>query len=96
MDRRFDDKKSDYEIALANYDAAARIDEKMALKAVLDDRQRDAYRTESDRNTILAMGIALWGYNVLDAILFFPGDKAYFPSVTTLGDGLGLSYNIEF
>lgn len=96
LDRRFDDKKSDFDIARENYDAATRIDERNALKVILDDRQRDAYKAESDRNTALAVGIGLWGYNVLDALLFFPGDKAYIPSVATVGDGLGLSFVVEF
>lgn len=96
LDRRFDNKKSDFDIARKNYDAATRIDERNALKAILDDRQHDAYRAETDRNTAFAIGVALWGYNVLDALLFFPGDKAYIPSVTAVGDGLGLSYSVEF
>jgi hypothetical protein len=96
LDRRFNNKQSDYDLALAEYNAAARIDEKIALKTFLDDKQNDAYKAETDRNTALALGIALWGYNVLDALLFFPGDRAYYPSVTSLGDGLELSYRLEF
>lgn len=96
LDRRFDKKKDEFDIAQANYDNAMSIEEKIALKAISDEKQQDAYKAETDRNTALAVGAAFWAYNVLDAFLFFPEGNAYFPTVTSLGDGAALTYNIEF
>jgi hypothetical protein len=96
FDRRFDKKRNDFDIARSNYENAVTIEEKIALKTVSDDKQRDAYRAETDRNTSLAVGAAFWAYNVLDAFLFFPEGSAYFPSLTSLGDGAALTFQIEF
>jgi hypothetical protein len=96
FDRRFDKKKNDFDIAQSNYVNAMTIEEKIALKAISDEKQQDAYKAETDRNTALAVGAAFWAYNVLDAFLFFPDGNAYFPSLTSLGDGAALTYQIEF
>lgn len=96
LDRRFDNKRNDFDIAQANYTNATTIEEKIALKAISDEKQQDAYRAETDRNTALAIGAAFWAYNVLDSFLFFPEGNAYFPSVTSLGDGVALTYHVEF
>jgi hypothetical protein len=84
------------DIAQTNYVSAMAIEEKITLKAIADEKQHEAYRAETDRNTSLAIGAALWAYNVLDALLFFPEGSAYFPSLTSLGDGAALTYQIEF
>jgi hypothetical protein len=96
LDRRFDEKSADLDIARANYESATAIEDRAAFKAILDDRQRDAYNAETDRNTAFAVGAALWRYNVLDAILFFPEGEAYFPGISSYGDGAALTFNIEF
>jgi hypothetical protein len=96
LDRRFDKKKTDFDIARSNYESATGIEDRIALKGVLDERQRDAYNAETDRNTVFVVGAALWGYNILDAILFFPDDEAFFPGMTSYGDGASLTFNIRF
>jgi hypothetical protein len=96
LDRRFDKKKADYDIAYSEYISSTAIEERIALKAISDEKQQDAYNAETDRNTALAVGAAFWVYNVLDALLFFPENNAYFPSVTALDDGAALIYSFEF
>ncbi|UCE66440.1 MAG: PEGA domain-containing protein [Candidatus Zixiibacteriota bacterium] len=96
LDRNLDKKLTDYDMARSDYNSATAIEDRIALKSYLDNKQRDAYNAETDRNTALAIGAALWGYNILDAILFFPESDAYFPSITSLGDGAALTFNIEF
>jgi hypothetical protein len=96
LDRRFDKKKADFELAQSNYNSAMAIEDRIALKAISDQRQNDAYEAETDRNTVLVIGAAFWVYNIIDALLFFPESDAYFPSVTSLDDGAALTFNIEF
>lgn len=96
LDRNFDKKLNDYNKALAEYNSATAIEERIVLKSFMDERQRDAYVAETDRNTALAIGAALWAYNVLDALLFFPESDAYFPGVKSFGDGAALTFNVNF
>jgi len=96
LDKSFDKKRSDYDIAYSNYNSAITIENRIALKAISDEKQHEAYRAETDRNTVMAVGAAFWAYNVIDALLFFPESDAYFPSVTSLGDGAALTFNFEF
>lgn len=96
LDRSLDKKLTDYDMARSNYNSATAIEDRVALKSYLDEKQREAYNAETDRNTALAIGVALWGYNILDALLFFPDSDAYFPGITSLGDGAALTFNIEF
>lgn len=96
LDRRFDKKKADFEVAQEDYLNAMAIEDRIALKAILDERQNDAYDAETDRNTAIAIGVGLWTYNVIDALLFFPENNAYFPSVTYLDDGAALVYSFQF
>lgn len=96
LDRSFDKKLNDYNKALAEYNSATAIEERIILKSCMDERQRDAYVAETDRNTALAVGVALWAYNVLDALLFFPESDAYFPGVKSFGDGAALTLNVNF
>ena len=96
LDRRFDNKRADFDIARSNFYSATAIEDRMALKAISDEKQNKAYKAETDRNTVMAIGAAFWVYNILDALLFFPESDAYFPTVTSLGDGAALTFNIEF
>ncbi len=96
LDRRFDKKLNDYNEALEEYNSASAIEERIALKSCMDGRQRDAYFAETDRNTALIVGAALWAYNVLDALLFFPDSDAYFPGVKSFGDGAALTFSVNF
>ncbi|UCC81036.1 MAG: PEGA domain-containing protein [Candidatus Zixiibacteriota bacterium] len=96
LDRSFDKKLNDFDKALAEYNSATAIEERIVFKSEVDKRQRDAYVAETDRNTALAVGAALWAYNILDALLFFPESDAYFPGVKSFGDGAALTFNVNF
>jgi hypothetical protein len=96
LDRSFDKKLNDYNRARDEFNSATAIEERIALKSYMDEKQRDAYIAETDRNTILAVGAALWAYNILDALLFFPESDAYFPGVKSFGDGAALTFEIDF
>ncbi len=95
-DRQYDKRKADFDIARSNYNSATSIEERIVLKAISDDSQHEAYKAETDRNTAMAIGAAFWAYNILDALLFFPSGKAYYPTVTAIDDGAVFSFSVSF
>lgn len=95
-DRRYDKKRADYDIARSNYYLASSAEDQIALKVISDEKQNEAYKAETDRNTAMTIAAALWAYNVLDALIFFPEGNAYYPTVTALNDGVAFSFNFEF
>jgi hypothetical protein len=96
MDRYYHKKRSEYNVARSDYYSATSIEERLRLKDVLDDKQRAAYDAETDRRTILVLGAALWTFNILDALLFFPEQDVIYPTVSSLGDGASISLNARF
>lgn len=95
-DRRYQEKRSDYDIALSDYQAAASIEDRVRFKTALNKKQKEAYDAETDRRTALAIGIAIWAFNVVDALVFFPERDVFYPAVTSLGDGVALSVTARF
>ena len=55
-----------------DFQAATSFEEINNLKQKMDDEQREAYDAQSLRNTALGIGIAFWGYSMLDNLVFFP------------------------
>ena len=95
-DRAYGNKSRDYNVALAEYNAASSIEEKNRLKILLSEKQRNAYDAETDRNMAIAIGIAGWAFNVIDALIFFPETDVFYPTVTSLGDGASISITARF
>ena len=95
-DKKYQDKRADYDIAAQAYSDARSIDEQIRLKTIKDSKQREAYNAETDRRTVFFIGVGLWAYNVLDAIIFFPGGDGYYPQVSAMDDGARLSFLISF
>ncbi len=95
-DRHYQKKRSDYDIALSDYQAAASIEDRVRLQATLNEKQKAAYDAESDRRTALAIGIAIWAFNVIDALVFFPEKDVFYPTITSLEDGVAFSVTAKF
>jgi hypothetical protein len=95
-DKRYQDRRADYDIAAQAYSDARSIDERIRLKTIKDAMQRKAYSAETDRRTIFFMGVGLWAYNVVDAVIFFPGGEAYLPAVSAIDGGVKFSFSMDF
>lgn len=95
-DRRYQKKRSDYDIALSEYYAAESIEDRVRLKADLNEKQEAAYDAETDRRTAFAIGTAIWAFNIIDALIFFPEKDVFYPTVTSLGDGAAISFTARF
>jgi hypothetical protein len=85
-DADFSDKNDAYVQAKNDYTAAGSAEEKFSLKQILDQKQREAYDAENVRRTTLVLLAAAWGFNFVDALVFFPSFK----------DGLSVSSSISF
>jgi hypothetical protein len=77
-DYDFRQKRDDYKQAQADLDNATSYEEISRLRQLVFDKNRDAYDAETTRNTFAIITAALWAYNVLDALVFFPENKLYF------------------
>lgn len=95
-DRVYGDRHRDYNIALADFNSASSIEEKNRLRLVLNDKQRDAYDAETDRNLTIAFGIGVWALNMVDALVFYPVNDVFYPTVTSLGDGAAVGLTARF
>lgn len=74
-DNDFSNKNDAYVFARNDYAAATNVEDKYRLKQTLDEKQRQAYDAENVRRaTLVLVGVA-WGFNLLDAIVFFPSLK---------------------
>ena len=96
FNQEFSKKKTDYEIALDDYNQASSIDDKLRLKAIADDFQRKAYNAETDRNSAIAILAGVWAFNMLDAVVFFPEGQVLFPKVTASNDGASITLTARF
>ncbi len=85
-DADFSDKNDAFVQAKNDYAAAGSAEEKFSLKQILDQKQREAYDAENVRRTTLVLLAAAWGFNFVDALVFFPSFK----------DGLSVSSSISF
>ncbi len=95
-DRIYGDKSRDYSVALAEFNSASSIEDKNRLKVVVNEKQREAYDAETDRNMAVAVGIGVWALNIIDALVFYPENEIFYPTVTSLGDGASLTFTARF
>lgn len=95
-DHQYQKKRSEYDIASAEYNNAVTFEEKQRLRAIRDARQSDAYQAETDRRTAFIVGAAVWGYNIIDAIIFFPSGDAFYPTVTSIEGGAMVGVAVKF
>ncbi|MDH4222837.1 MAG: PEGA domain-containing protein [candidate division Zixibacteria bacterium] len=71
-DADFSDKNDAYVKVKNDYNAARSIEEVNRLKQLLDEKQREAYDAENIRRATIGLAIAVWGFNLMDALVFFP------------------------
>jgi hypothetical protein len=96
-DKKYQDKRTSYDIANRNYSNAGSIAEQIQLQTIRDTAQRNAYKAETDRRRVFYIGMGLWIYNILDSTIFFPEGSAYYPTVsTTDGGGAQISFVVKF
>ena len=95
-DRIYGNKSRDYNVALADFSAASSIEDKNRLKLILSEKQREAYDAETDRNMAIAIGAAGWALSVIDVLVFFPESDIFYPTVTSLGDGVSITLTAGF
>jgi hypothetical protein len=95
-DRRYQKKRSDYDIALGEYYDAQSIEDRVRLKANLNEKQKTAYDAETDRRTAVLIGAAIWAFNIIDALVFFPEKDVFYPAVTSMEDGVAISVTARF
>jgi hypothetical protein len=72
LDNRADDHISDYELLKAEFDAAEDLETQRELKPRVEEARRKAYDSESDKRNWGWGCLALYGYQILDALVFFP------------------------
>jgi hypothetical protein len=95
-DKKYQDKRSLYDIAAQQYFDAGSISERLRLKGVMDSAQRIAYKAETDRRALFLVGVGLWTYNIIDALIFFPEGEAYYPTVSAIDGGAKLTFVARF
>ncbi|HBC46774.1 MAG TPA: hypothetical protein DCZ43_06985 [candidate division Zixibacteria bacterium] len=96
-DRKYQDRRGDYDIANYNYTNATSITQREQLMVIRDAAQRKAYKAETDRRRVFYAGIGIWVYNIFDSMIFFPEGSAYYPTVTAdNGGGAKLSLVVKF
>jgi len=95
-------KKEDYDDLLEEFEEERSIERKKLLEERLDLVREEAYDAETVRNIALGAAAAVYVYNLLDALIFFPDKKydSYVPRVSldTGGDfsKIGLMVNLSF
>jgi len=72
---RYQDREDKYEAALSDYQAAKSIEERNRLRLILEDKHQKAYDAETLKRNLLIVTAAVWAYNVIDALVFFPDQK---------------------
>jgi hypothetical protein len=72
LDNRADSKVGDFESAKRRFDAATSYAEKERLKLEVETTQREAFDAETDKRNWGWGALALYAYQVVDAVLFFP------------------------
>jgi hypothetical protein len=95
-DKKYQDKRADFDIASTAYANATSIDERIRLKTVKDATQRVAYKAETDRRTVFYIGLGIWAYNIIDAVIFFPDFGSVSPAVSAIDGGAKLSIVARF
>ena len=75
-DNDFDDKNDEYEAVRQQYDDAGTTAERQRLWPALRTSRQDAYNAETARRITLGAIVGCWGLNLLDALIFFPDERA--------------------
>ncbi len=75
IDAQYDRAVDSYNQALRDYTTTKREKERLALELQVRDKEKQANDNYRRRNTILWMTGALWAYNILDALIFFPSSQ---------------------
>ncbi len=78
VDEWFDDRHDRYLDLKAEFDRETDINELRRREDALIEAQRKAYDAETVRRITIGVGLALWAYNFLDVIFFFPEDRGTF------------------
>jgi hypothetical protein len=72
LDNRADDRFSDYESLKRDFDAADDLQTQRALQPQVEEARRRAYNAETDKRNWGWGTLAFYGYQILDAVIFFP------------------------
>ncbi len=75
-DNDFADKNDEYEAVRLQYAAAGTTAERRRLWPALQTSREDAYNAETARQVTLGVLAGCWGLSLLDALLFFPDERA--------------------
>jgi PEGA domain/Family of unknown function (DUF5683) len=96
------DKRDAYDFALSEFAEERSIEKKKAMEDMVNLAREEAYDAESFRNITAGVIAAVWVYNLIDAVLFFPDKKyeAHVPRIS-LDTGkdfskIGLAVNFSF
>jgi hypothetical protein len=87
LDNRADDRISDYESLKQQFDQAESVADQEQLKGQVQQAQRDAYDAETDKRNWGYATLAVYAYQILDAVIFFPA-----PDRIELG---GVQFGVE-
>lgn len=99
---RADDKVQDYEDLLDTYNDLGSVEKQEALLPFVNRARADAYNAESDRETWGWITLGLYGYQILDAIVFFPSVPrlevagAEISMMQPVGGNFGVQVNYDF
>jgi hypothetical protein len=72
MHLKYENRRDDFDDYNALFHATRSVEEREKMLAQLYTYQKKAYDAENNRNIALGVVGAIWAYNLLDAILFFP------------------------
>lgn len=87
-DGDFRNKRDEYFQAQVDLDNATDAQEIARLRRLVQDKNREAYDAETERNMFLVATGVVYGFGVLDALIFFPERK-----VTVEGTRLSASFD---
>jgi hypothetical protein len=96
----FQDKRDTYEELLDDFNEERSIEIRRQMEDEINLAREEAYDAETFRNVSLGVLAAVWTYNIIDAVIFFP-DRKYESDVPRVslnaGDDLsGVNLNLSF
>ncbi len=89
-------KRDDYNQSKLDLANATSYEDVSRLRDLVVEKNRDAYDAESLRNTFVYATAAVWAYNVLDALIFFPNHKLDFHQESIPIKGAEIKPDISF
>ena len=100
---KFNDRRDDYDRSVTAYDNAvasgATYAELSNRFSAMNQAQAKAYDAETNRRIAAGIVVGVWGLNVLDALLFSPGERATFSikglSIAPTGDDGGFKVSLS-